>query len=173
MTISTGRRQLGRIFSSYPLLSSPHPQLTQLLTSHQCEDTHIFISFISTYTTNPHPARLDQVFDLKMAFTTRLVANTHQYAQNLTQDIDLASLSTSKDLALGIVGIVVLLAVFAQWIIKTYKFWQYPFVNKASWWNASKAKENYLWNAQKLLVDGFHQVCSLGLSQIPQMFYLT
>jgi hypothetical protein len=122
--------------------------------------------------TNPHPARLDQVFDLTMAFTTRLIANTHQYAQNLTQDIDLASLSTSKDLAFGIVGIVVLLAAFAQWIIKTYKFWQYPFVNKASWWNASKVKENYLWNAQKLLVDGFHEVCILGLlvlSAIPQM----
>lgn len=93
-----------------------------------------------------------------MAFTTRLVANTHQYAHNLTQDIDLASLSTSKDLAFGLIGCILLLAVFAQWIVKTYKFWQYPFVNKARWWNASKAKEKFRWNAQKLLVDGFRQV---------------
>ncbi|EEA24836.1 cytochrome P450 monooxygenase, putative [Talaromyces marneffei ATCC 18224] len=92
-----------------------------------------------------------------MTFTTRLVVDTHHYAQNLTQDFDFTSLSTSKDLTFGLVGGIVLFAVFAQWIIKTYKFWQYPFVNKASWWNPSKAKENYLWNAQQLLVDGFHQ----------------
>ncbi|GAM40345.1 hypothetical protein TCE0_038r12627 [Talaromyces pinophilus] len=92
-----------------------------------------------------------------MAFTTRLIVNTRQYAQNLTQDIDLASLSASKDLAFGLIGSILLLAVFAQWIVKAYKFWQYPFVNKAGWWNASKAKENFVWNAQKLLVDGFHQ----------------
>ena len=95
-----------------------------------------------------------------MAFTTRLIINTHQYAQNLTQDIDLASLSTSKDLAFGLIGTILLLTIFAQWIAKSYTFWQYTFVNKSNWWNASKAKENYLWNAQKLLVDGFHQVCS-------------
>lgn len=100
-----------------------------------------------------------------MAFTTRLVVDTHHYAQNFTQDIDLASLSASKDLAFGLVGAIVLLTVLAQWIIKTYKFWQYPFVNKASWWNTSTAKENYLWNAQKLLVDGFHQVCILSVIQ--------
>ena len=93
-----------------------------------------------------------------MAFTTHLIVSTHQYAQNLTQDIDLASLSTSKDLAFSLIGSILLLAVFAQWIVKTYKFWQYPFVNTARWWNASKAKDNFVWNAQKLLVDGFHQV---------------
>lgn len=93
-----------------------------------------------------------------MAFTTRLVVSTNQYAQNLIQDIDLASLSTSKDLAFGLIGSILLVIVFAHWIVKTYKFWQYPFVNKAKWWNASKSKENFVWNAQKLLVDGFYQV---------------
>jgi hypothetical protein len=115
-------------------------------------------SFISIY-------RLYKVSDLKMAFTTRLVVDTRHYAQNFTQDIDLASLSASKDLAFGLVGAIVLLTVLTQWIIKTYKFWQYPFVNKARWWNTSKAKENYLWNAQKLLVDGFQQVCILSVIQ--------
>lgn len=108
-----------------------------------------------------------------MAFATRLVANTSQYAQDLTQHLDLASFSTSKDLAFTFVGSILLLILFTQWAVETYKFRQYPFVNKASWWNASKAKENYRWNAQKLLVDGFHQVCYLVGHPVYKYFNLT
>lgn len=92
-----------------------------------------------------------------MGLVTRL-ASAPQDVQNLTEHIDLDSLSTSKYIAFALTGTILLLTIITQWITTKYNLRKYHIINKVSWWNASKAKENFVRNAQKLLLEGFRKV---------------
>lgn len=89
-----------------------------------------------------------------MAVKSRLDGNAHSMAG----DMVLVWPSTSTELALGI-AVIVSLVFMAQWAVQSYKLWQWHVINNSNWWNRSKAKEAFRWNARKLLYDGFAKVC--------------
>lgn len=63
------------------------------------------------------------------------------------------------DLAIS-VGAVVFLSIFAQWTYQQYRYSsQWPVLNKAGFFSASKSKEAFRQNSRNLLFDGFVKVC--------------
>lgn len=61
------------------------------------------------------------------------------------------------DLAISI-AVIVFLSKVAQWGYQRYQLSQWPIVNHASFFNASKSKEIFRQNGRKLLYDGFLKV---------------
>jgi hypothetical protein len=51
----------------------------------------------------------------------------------------------------------ILLTLLSQWAVRKYKLRKIPVLNRATWFNASTAKDNWRWNARKLLYDGFRK----------------
>jgi hypothetical protein len=64
-------------------------------------------------------------------------------------------------------GAIIFLSIFAQWTYQQYRFSsQWPVLNKAGFFNASKSKEAFRQNSRSLLFDGFVKVyMNLGLMQ--------
>jgi hypothetical protein len=61
------------------------------------------------------------------------------------------------DVAISLAAIA-LVTLLAQWVWHQYRLSHIPVFNKADPRNLNKTKDNFLWNAQKLLVDGFVKV---------------
>ncbi|OKL62285.1 hypothetical protein UA08_02496 [Talaromyces atroroseus] len=69
--------------------------------------------------------------------------------------LSLEFLLTSKVVLAPSVAAIILLALLAQWAVRTYKLRKLPIFNRVGWFNRSKAKDNWRWNARQLLFDGF------------------
>lgn len=97
-----------------------------------------------------------------MAADSHLPLNTTHTStwQTISHDTDIVAILSSVSAGYGLLtlGSIMMVVLIGRWVMNATKFAQYEFVNKAGFWDKTKARDNYLWNARKLLLDGFSKV---------------